>query len=285
MRPGWRTFANTKLKTLTRFGTRCAFIFGLLSAILAGAVAGRWFARPLDKYFLPEYQAGVRPRGGGLGARPRPGEPYVNSNGLTLGRTILASTKFASCETHKVKTNGGVVDDWLIFQERNHINVMVQRASDGKFLLFRQTKYALDGDVLAPVGGLVDDGERPLASAKREVAEEAGMVCAHWRTLGRPEGHAVQANRYGGLGFYFHACGCSGRDARAVAALAGTAGLDDEEQRATWVTARELKAHVFAGDVQEIKWTATAAMTLLSMDDGSGCPAVMTGGGGDDQAG
>jgi len=198
----------------------------------------------------------------------RPGKPYVNSNGLTLGRTVLFSNNFASCETHRVQTiNSGVVDDWLIFQERDHINVMVQRASDGKFLFFRQQKYALYGDVLAPVGGLIEDGEPPLNSAMREVAEEAGMVCAHWRQLGRKEGFPVQANRFGGLGFYFHACGCSDTDAAAVAELAGTAGLDDEVQTQTWVTAAELRGHVFAGDVQEVKWSAMAALTLLSMPD------------------
>ena len=189
---------------------------------------------------------------------------------------MLFSNAFASCETHRVKRpDGGVVDDWLIFQERDHINVMVQRASDGRFLLFRQRKYALDGEVLAPVGGLVEDGEPPLATAKREVAEEAGMVCARWRQLGRAAGFPVQANRYGGLGFYFHACGCSDDDARAVAMLAGSAGLDDEEQTATWVTAEELRTHVYAGNLQEIKWSAAALMAIDERGGGglsAGCP-------------
>ena len=187
--------------------------------------------------------------------------------------TVLFSNNFASCETHRVlRPDGSVVDDWLIWQERDHINAIVQRASDGKFLLFRQRKYALDGPVLAPVGGLVEDGEPPLATAKREVAEEAGLACAHWRPLGRTQGFPVAANRFGGRGFYFLACGCRGDDAAAVAALAGSVGLDAEAQAKTWHTAAELRARVLAGDLQEGKWTGAASLALMTVANGSpGC--------------
>ena len=100
----------------------------------------------------------------------------------------------------------------------------------------------------------------------------AGLACAHWRPLGRAQGFPVAANRFGGRGFYFLACGCRGDDAAAVAALAGSAGLDAEAQAKTWHTAAELRARVLAGDLQEGKWTGAASLALMTVADGSpGC--------------
>ena len=39
----------------------------------------------------------------------------------------------------------------------------------------RQRKYAIPGDTLAPVGGLIDAHESPLAAAQRELLEELGL--------------------------------------------------------------------------------------------------------------
>ena len=47
---------------------------------------------------------------------------------------------------------------------------------DNKFLCFRQTKYAVDGTTLAPVGGIIEPEEDPLNAAKRELLEETGLT-------------------------------------------------------------------------------------------------------------
>jgi 8-oxo-dGTP pyrophosphatase MutT (NUDIX family) len=60
-------------------------------------------------------------------------------------------------------------------------------AHDGAHVwLVRQPREAIgDPDVLEiPAGRLDKDGEAPLASAKRELAEEIGKAAAHWEPLG-----------------------------------------------------------------------------------------------------
>ena len=55
---------------------------------------------------------------------------------------------------------------------------------DGRVHLVRQFRYALGADSLeAPAGG-IEDGEEPLAAARRELHEEAGIEAETWEALG-----------------------------------------------------------------------------------------------------
>ena len=48
----------------------------------------------------------------------------------------------------------------------------------------RQFRYPLDRVFLEFPAGKIDPGEAPLATAQRELAEEAGYTAAHWTRLG-----------------------------------------------------------------------------------------------------
>jgi 8-oxo-dGTP pyrophosphatase MutT (NUDIX family) len=50
--------------------------------------------------------------------------------------------------------------------------------------LVREYKYAVGRDSLEVVSGAIDAGETPLAAAKRELREEAGLIASEWRELG-----------------------------------------------------------------------------------------------------
>jgi len=50
--------------------------------------------------------------------------------------------------------------------------------------LLRQYRYVADGWLWELPAGKLEPGEPPLATAQRELAEEAGVSARHWRTLG-----------------------------------------------------------------------------------------------------
>lgn len=68
-------------------------------------------------------------------------------------------------------------------------------ADDGTVVLVREFKYALGGYSLECVAGGIEEGEEPLAAARRELAEEVGIVASVWTPLGlvQPLTTAVRA--------------------------------------------------------------------------------------------
>jgi ADP-ribose diphosphatase len=56
---------------------------------------------------------------------------------------------------------------------------------DGRLVIVRQFRYPLDRILIEFPAGKLDPGEAPLATAQRELREEAGYVAAGWQRLGR----------------------------------------------------------------------------------------------------
>jgi ADP-ribose pyrophosphatase len=56
--------------------------------------------------------------------------------------------------------------------------------SIGRVCLLRQYRHAAQGWILELPAGKIDDREPPIATARRELAEEAGMTASSWRSLG-----------------------------------------------------------------------------------------------------
>lgn len=54
----------------------------------------------------------------------------------------------------------------------------------GYAYLTRQFRYALGGESVEVICGAVEEGETPLAAARREAEEEAGVVAGRWDELG-----------------------------------------------------------------------------------------------------
>ena len=99
-------------------------------------------------------------------------------------KQILDFGKYLKVESHTIRLpDGRVIRDWAWVITPDYINVMAV-TEDGRFLCFRQTKYAVQGDALAPVGGYMEPGEDPLATAKRELLEETGYEAAEVELLG-----------------------------------------------------------------------------------------------------
>ena len=185
------------------------------------------------------------------------GRQYWKQNSTLAARTVL-ETKFGRCQFHTVALpDGGVVKDWLWFDERDHINVLARSKSDGKFLVFRQTKYGLPKETLAPIGGFIEDGETPRAAAERELNEELGLRSHKWRKLGS---FVTSVNRGGGSVHTFFADDCEPVRGRQLATT------DLEAQRVVRLSEAELRDAVTSERFREVKWTAAVALALLTLD-------------------
>jgi 8-oxo-dGTP pyrophosphatase MutT (NUDIX family) len=180
-------------------------------------------------------------------------------NNQTVSAKTVASSEFAACQVRRVRVpSGAIVDNWLYFDERPHINLLVRLKADKKFVIFAQSKYAT-GETLAPVGGYIEQNESPAAAARRELLEELGLRTSKLRSLGS---FVTSANRGGGRVFAFFADACvPSADSRVPKTADGRPDL--ESQRVVRLTRAELQEALLNAKFVESKWTATIALALL----------------------
>lgn len=171
---------------------------------------------------------------------------------------VLDYGKFLKVEQHAVELpDGGMIPDWTWVITPDFVNVVLV-TQDNRFVLFRQSKYAIEGDSLAPVGGYIEPGEDPLEAAKRETYEETGYKSDHWQSLGS---FVVDANRGCGNAHFYLA---------KQAYIAGEPHADDlEPQELVLLTRAEVKASLQQFKV--LPWVAVIALVLLD-ESAAGLP-------------
>ncbi|MDQ7027825.1 MAG: NUDIX hydrolase [Anaerolineae bacterium] len=173
----------------------------------------------------------------------------------TNKRTVLQNGKFLTVEYHTVELpDGTVIEDWSWVITPDFINVVIID-EDGRFVLFRQTKYGIEGDSLATVGGYIEDNEDPLAAAKREMLEETGYEAPNWISFGS---FRVDANRGAGMAYAYLATG---------AKKVTEPDADDlEEQELVLLSRSEVETALFKGEFKVLPWTGLVALSLLHLD-------------------
>jgi ADP-ribose pyrophosphatase len=171
----------------------------------------------------------------------------------TLSReVVLSEPPFLVVEKRAIELpDGQIIPNWQWVITPDYINVVVV-TEDGSFVCFRQTKYAVEGTSIAPVGGYLEPGEDPLAAAQRELREETGYAADDWTSLGS---YAVDGNRGAGRAHLFLA-----RGARRVAEI----DADDlEEQELLLLTRAQVAEALGAGEFKVLPWAAAVALALL----------------------
>lgn len=167
-------------------------------------------------------------------------------------RTVFENQPFLSVEQHTVELpDGQIIEDWSWVVTPDYVNVLVITAEQ-QVAMFRQTKYGIEGDSLAPVGGYIEEGETPLAAAQRELHEEMGMIASDWHALG---GYRADANRGCGTGHLFLATGAE--------QVTQPDSDDLEEQQLVFLTLNEVEQALFNGDCSVLGWAANIALALL----------------------
>jgi ADP-ribose pyrophosphatase len=170
-------------------------------------------------------------------------------------RMVWDQSDFLSLEIHTVELpDGRVISDWPWVIAPDYVNV-VALTEEGRFLLFRQTKYGVEGESLAPVGGYLEPGEQPLSGAQRELLEETGYKAGDWTALGR---YRVDGNRGVGMAYFFLAQGAH--------RVAVPEADDLEEQELLLLSRPEIDAALQAGRFKLLPWMAIMALALLHLD-------------------
>jgi ADP-ribose pyrophosphatase len=166
-------------------------------------------------------------------------------------KTILEHGKFLRVEEHTIQLpNGQIIPDWawIIIPSAA---IVLPVTPEGRFLCFRQTKYAVEGTTLAPVGGMLEPGEAPLEAARRELLEEMGCTAAEWVPLGSS---ILDPNR-GVASMHLYLALNAVQTARP-----DSDDLEDQEMLSLSKT--ELEDALKTGQFKVLAWAAVVAMAL-----------------------
>lgn len=171
-------------------------------------------------------------------------------------KTILNHRKYLRVENHTVKLpDGQIIPDWawVIIPSAA---IILAVTDDNKFLCFRQTKYAIEGTSLAPVGGMLEPNETPLDAAKRELIEEMGYKSSNWVNLGS---HILDPNRGVATMHLFLALNSK--------RVAEPDSDDLEDQEILLLSQAEVENALKAGEFKILAWSAVVALSLIYLSN------------------
>jgi ADP-ribose pyrophosphatase len=165
---------------------------------------------------------------------------------------VFENGKFVKIENHKIELpDGKVINNWTWIITPDYVNVAAT-TNDGKYLCFRQTKYAVSGTSIAPVGGYIEPNEKPIDAAKRELLEETGYTANEWIDLGS---FVADANRGCGNAYLFLAKGAT--------KITDSIKDDLEEQELLFLNKHELESYLSQGEVKVLSWAFTFYKSLM----------------------
>ena len=164
-------------------------------------------------------------------------------------RVVCHPNRFLTVEIHELELpDGRRIPDWPWLITPDYANVLACTAA-GRFLCFRQFKYAVKGVSLAPIGGYLEPGEDPLRAAQRELLEETGYVATEWHALSRS---VVDSNRGAGTAHFFLALNAEPQ---------GERHADDLEQQELLLLSRhEIEQALDRGEFKVLAWAAVVAL-------------------------
>ncbi len=101
-----------------------------------------------------------------------------------LGSERLLENRYFSLRSDRLRLpDGGIKDPYYVI-ERPDAAIVLPLTVRGEVVLVRQYRPPLQMMELGLPAGLVEEGERPEAAARRELLEETGYAGGEWEPLG-----------------------------------------------------------------------------------------------------
>lgn len=106
----------------------------------------------------------------------------MSGNARRLSTRRVYTGKVISLDVDEVEEPGGVRATREVVRQGGSVATLAVHA-DGRVVLVRQYRYAVDEDVWELPAGRLETGERPAVGAGRELEEEAGLAAGHLEPL------------------------------------------------------------------------------------------------------
>ena len=145
--------------------------------------------------------------------------------------------------------------------ERPDAAIIFPVTADDEVILVRQYRPAVELMELGLPAGLVDEGEDPLAAAKRELREETGYVGGEWEPLGSLASSPSLKDNWAYL--YL---------ARGVEPGAETELDEFERVEVEAIPLREIRAKIAAGEIVSSSGVAAVLLALERLRTEKGAP-------------
>ncbi len=169
-------------------------------------------------------------------------------------RTLLSRPPWMEVGTERVELpDGRIVDEFLWVRTRDFA-IVVAITDDDRVVVERSYKHGPRRVQLSFPAGYIEEGEDPLATAKRELLEEAGYVADEWTALGAfvVDGNYAVCTEHAFLA----------RNARKVAEQDHG---DLEEIEVILMTLDEVKAALRSGEIVQLSSAAALGLAALRL--------------------
>jgi ADP-ribose pyrophosphatase len=100
-----------------------------------------------------------------------------------LSSEIILDTPYYKVEKQCVKFPDGTIGDWYIKRNANAV-IVIPMNRRGEILLQKTYKHGSGTIVTEFCAGLIDNGEKPVESAARELQEETGYISSNLEKIG-----------------------------------------------------------------------------------------------------
>ncbi|HSU73316.1 MAG TPA: NUDIX hydrolase [Terrabacter sp.] len=100
----------------------------------------------------------------------------------TTGSRLVYENPWIRVQEDTVTRPDGTDGIYGVVEVRRPAVFVVAVTDDDEIVLVRVDRHTVGLSLEVPAGGT--DGEDPLEAARRELAEEAGLVAAHWQQVG-----------------------------------------------------------------------------------------------------